>query len=113
MTTVTLNSSDSRHAKAILLVADSGQWLRPKTSVDGHRVFGIPSQRVRGLYHWADLDGRTCTCQDWVRRALDCKHITAARLYVVAHPEQSAWDTVDGLRKMLAARYDAIYESED
>src|SRR2546430_538335 len=65
MTTVTLTSRDSRHSRAILLAADSGQWLRPDRLIAGRRAVGIPSQRVRGLYHWTD--GQTCSCADFAR----------------------------------------------
>jgi hypothetical protein len=50
MTTVTLTRSDSRHQRAILLAADSGQWLRPDRLIAGRRAVGIPSQTKRGLY---------------------------------------------------------------
>ena len=35
MTTVTLTSSEQRHTKAILIAADSGQWLRPDRLILG------------------------------------------------------------------------------
>ena len=106
MTTVTLTSSELRHSKAILIAADSGQWLRPDRLIDGHRAVGIPSQTKRGLYHWTD--GVTCSCYDFRRRQQACKHVTAFRLDAIARASepqpQPASDTVDGLRQMLDER---------
>jgi hypothetical protein len=112
MTTVTLTSTDPRHQKAVLLVADSGQWLRPERLIAGHRAVGIPSQRVRGLYHWTD--GTSCSCQDFQRRQLPCKHVYAHRLDSIARRQQPqpASDVVDGLTEMVrqhAADYDRIF----
>jgi hypothetical protein len=112
MTTVTLTSRDSRHSKAILLAADPGQWLRPERLIAGRRAVGIPSQRVRGLYHWTD--GQTCSCADFRRRQLACKHVLAFRLDAIARPApQPASVVVDGLAAMLAERarqYDDIFK---
>jgi hypothetical protein len=103
MTTVTLTSSEQRHAKAILIAADSGQWLRPDRLIDGRRAVGIPSQTKRGLYHWTD--GVTCSCYDFRRRQLACKHVIAYRLDAIACPQpQPASDTIDGLARMLEQR---------
>lgn len=116
MTTVTLTSTEARHAKAVLLVADSGQWLRPAQLVDGHRAVGIPSQTKRGLYHWTD--GHTCSCYDFRRRQLACKHVMAHRIDAIARgarPEpQHEHTTVEGLAHMLeqrlSKRYSEIFE---
>jgi hypothetical protein len=104
MTTVTLTSSELRHSKAILLAADVGQWLRPDRLIDGRRAVGIPSQTKRGLFHWTD--GVTCSCYDFRRRQLACKHVIAYRLDAIARPRQPqpASDTVDGLEHMLDER---------
>jgi hypothetical protein len=105
MTTVTLTSSEQRHSKAILIAADSGQWLRPDRLIDGHRAVGIPSQTKRGLYHWTD--GVTCSCYDFRRRQQACKHVIAYKLDRLARPQsepQPASDTVDGLAQMLEQR---------
>lgn len=106
MTTVTLTSSELRHSKAILIAADSGQWLRPDRLIDGRRAVGIPSQTKRGLYHWTD--GVTCSCYDFRRRQQACKHVTAYRLDAIARASKPqpkpASDTVDGLRQMLDER---------
>jgi hypothetical protein len=114
MTTVTLTSSDSRHQRAILLAADSGQWLRPDRLIAGRRAVGIPSQTKRGLYHWTD--GVTCSCYDFRRRQVACKHVIAKRLDAIAPRAESqpASDVVDGLRAMVEAnsrRYDDILHS--
>jgi hypothetical protein len=104
MTTVTLTNADSRHSKAILLAADSDQWLRPERLIAGHRAVGIPSQTKRGLYHWTD--GVTCSCYDFRRRHLACKHVIAYRLDSIVRPQpQPASDAVDGLAHMLERRF--------
>ncbi len=103
MTTMTLTSTDPRHQRAILLAADSGQWLRPDRLIDGRRAVGIPSQRIRGLYHWTD--GHTCSCADYRRRQAPCKHVLAFRLDAIARPApRPASDVVDGLQAMVAER---------
>ena len=111
MTTLTLTSTDPRHSKAVLLVADAGQWLRPERLVAGRRAVGIPSQRARGLYHWTD--GHTCSCYDFRRRQQACKHVLAHRLDAIARKaQQPASDVVDGLAQMVhdrARAYDDIF----
>jgi hypothetical protein len=105
MTTVTLTSSEQRHTKAILIAADSGQWLRPDRLIDGRRTVGIPSQTKRGLYHWTD--GVTCSCYDFRRRQLACKHVIAYRLDTIARPQpqqQPADDVGLGLAQMATDR---------
>jgi len=102
MTTVTLTSTETRHSKALALLADSGQWLRDRQLSNGRQATGIPSQRVRGLYHWTD--GQTCSCYDFRRRQLACKHVLACRLDAIARPVQPASDVVDGLSQMVADR---------
>lgn len=104
MTILSLTSSNPRHQRAILLAADSGQWLRPSHLVAGHRAVGIPSQRVHGLYHWTD--GHTCSCADYQRHQLPCKHVLAFRIDAIARPvqPQPASDTIDGLRHLLEQR---------
>ncbi len=113
MTTLVIRSTDSRHAKAILLAADAGQWLRPDRPIAGRRAVGIPSQRTRGLYHWTD--GETCSCYDFRRRQLPCKHVIAHKLDAIARrtQPQPASVVVEGLEQMardrqLAADYDRI-----
>jgi SWIM zinc finger len=115
MTTVTLTSSELRHSKAILLAADAGQWLRPGRLIEGRRAVGIPSQTKRGLYHWTD--GHTCSCYDFRRRELACKHVIAHRLDAIARQQpQPASDTTDGLRQVLeqrlSERYAQIYRED-
>jgi transposase len=44
-------------------------------------VWNVPSQSGQGIYKVAlGTDGASCTCEDWVLRREDCKHIIAARL---------------------------------
>src|SRR6266487_5735708 len=76
MTTLTLTTSEPRHAKALALLADRGQWLRATELRNGRHAVGLPSQRLRGLYHWTD--GATCSCHDFRRRQLACNQSNAA-----------------------------------
>jgi transposase len=64
----------SRELKALEIAARmrltyaSGAWL-------------VPSQAGNGTYRVAiGTDGSTCTCEDWMIRQEECKHILAARL---------------------------------
>src|SRR5690242_18015330 len=113
MTTLTLTSSDPRHQRAILLAADSGQWLRPDRLIAGRRVVGIPSSRDRARYWFTD--GVTCQCPDFQRRGQACKHIIAAKLDAIARSPrqpQPASTVIDGLSAMVRAnsdRYEEIF----
>src|ERR1051326_8122912 len=115
MTTIVLSSSESRHAKAIAILANRGQWLRTMQLRDGRPVIGIPSQTQRGVVHLVAPDGSACSCQDFVRRRQACKHALAVKLYRIGRgaEQQPARVVVDGLSAMVharAQRYDDIFK---
>jgi transposase len=66
---------DTRQLKALEIAA------RCRLSFDGV-AWSVPSQTSGGSYRvvLGGPDGRTCTCEDWTLRRLDCKHILAALL---------------------------------
>jgi len=105
MTTVTLTSTESRHQKALALLAIRGQWLVVKDR-HGREFVGIPSQTKRGLVHMVASDGSSCDCYDFRNgRHGACKHALARKLDLIARgAEQPASDTVDGLRQVLEQR---------
>lgn len=109
MTTVTLTSTESRHQKALALLADRGQWLTVQAR-DGRIFIGVPSDTKRGLVHLVLADGSECDCYDFRNhgRGQACKHALAVRLYNIQRgtaPEpQPAADTLDGLNAMLEQR---------
>ena len=88
--TITISSEDPRSIKAIEIAASAGQWLKCR-SVDGQKVFGVPSQCQPGRYYLVTC--QSCDCQDFRRNGLSgarlghsgehrpCKHVLAVRLY--------------------------------
>lgn len=79
MTALTIDTNDARSLKALVIAADAGQWAKCHTR-DGRKVYAVPSQSKAGAYHFAD--SRQCTCPDFQRRGVDCKHVLAVRLHV-------------------------------
>ena len=111
MTTITLSSSESRHVRALALLAQRGQWLAGRTR-DGRDVVGIPSQTRRGLVHLVASDGSQCDCHDFRNSSRGCcKHTLARKLDLIARgaaaESMPASDTLDGLRQTLADRLES------
>ncbi|MBV9327251.1 MAG: SWIM zinc finger family protein [Chloroflexi bacterium] len=75
---VTITDREPRSIKAVEIAADAGQWLKCHLA-DERKAYGIPSQRTPGQYHVAD--SQTCSCPDFQRRGLPCKHVLAVRLH--------------------------------
>ena len=73
MTTVTLTSTESRHQKALAILAYRSQWLNVRTR-DGRTVVGVQSTK-KGLIHLVAADGSECDCFDAQRHL--CKHQVA------------------------------------
>ena len=71
-----IDLADERTRRAIVLAAESGQWVRC-TARDGRQLFGIPARKA-GLHYL--VDAHSCTCRDFVYRRGPCKHITAVRI---------------------------------
>ena len=77
---LTINSQDTRSLKAIEIAADAGQWLKVWRR-DGVKMYGIPSQSRPGLYYLTTLT--SCSCPDFAKRQLACKHTKAVKLHVL------------------------------
>lgn len=103
--TITVSTSDPRSVKALAVLATADRWHRGHTKA-GRSFYAIPSSDGRHVY-WTDT--RECTCPDFARRGVACKHVLAVRLRVAqltaAEPKPS--------RAELAARYDAIFGADD
>src|SRR5262245_3612877 len=106
MTVATLRSTESRHAKALVLFEQRGQWLTVRDR-DGHVLVGIPSQTKHGLVHLVATDGSACDCYDFRNGRSDaCKHTLAVKLGLIADGTDSkpASLVVDGLAQMASDR---------
>lgn len=75
---ITLDTSDARTVKAIEIAAEAGQWARCKTA-NGTKMFGIPSSK--NSLHLYLVTLTSCSCEDFKRRDLPCKHIMAVNLH--------------------------------
>jgi hypothetical protein len=76
---VTVSTADPRSVKALALLSGADRWQRGRTR-DGRSFYAVPSQRTAGLFHMADTRG--CSCRDFQRRNVACKHMIAVRLHV-------------------------------
>src|SRR5882672_6134322 len=87
---ITISADDPRTIRAIEIAAEADQWLMYR-NVDGHQVYGVPSQSEPRRYYVVTLS--SCDCADFERNALAvmpsaegselraCKHILAVRLH--------------------------------
>jgi hypothetical protein len=76
---VEITAENRRSIRAIEIAAGASDWLKCRTR-DGRKLYGVPSQRVAGLYHLADT--QNCDCQDAQRHpGQACKHQLAVRLH--------------------------------
>lgn len=86
MTTTTATTA-TREQRAEKLVAQGYQVQRLRA--DRHRVFNPATHGSQGGYI-VDATAQTCSCPDYMRRALPCKHMIALpeliRLAVVTKP---------------------------
>ena len=75
---IDLSTTDPRVQKGCVLASQSAQWIRGHTCA-GTPVWGIPSQRLAGVYH---LTSRTrCSCRDFLYRDPEpCKHVIAVHV---------------------------------
>jgi hypothetical protein len=78
----TIDVSDMRTAKALEVLAGSGQWAKIIRH-DGVKFYGVPSQRDPSRRYLVNTS--VCDCEDQRRHPeLTCKHRLACRL-LVAH----------------------------
>lgn len=74
---ITLDTRDARTAKAILIAADAGQWLKCR-GTNGEKAYGIRSSRDPNHIYF--VTASSCSCYD--ARDHVCKHQTAVRIFV-------------------------------
>jgi predicted nucleic acid-binding Zn finger protein len=74
---VLITDTDPRGPKAVALATDAGQWLKCRAR-DGRKAYGVPSSEP-GRYYLTTR--QHCTCPDFSKRALPCKHILAVQLH--------------------------------
>jgi SWIM zinc finger len=79
-----VRADDPRGPKAVALATDAGQWLKCRAP-SGQKYYGIPSSTADRYYLTTQ---QTCTCPDFERRGLPCKHILAVRLHCELIGEQ-------------------------
>lgn len=112
---ITLDTSDSRTCKAIEIAAEAGQWARCKTA-NGQKLYGIPS--AKNSLHLYLVTAATCTCEDFKRRQLPCKHVMAVRLHCALAkasatpkltPTREDADVVSWDRAARVRAYDRIF----
>jgi len=77
--TITVSTTDPRSLKALAVLETADRWHKGHTK-SGRSFYAVPASTDPNGFHMVDC--RECTCQDFIRRGLDCKHILAVRLYV-------------------------------
>ena len=77
--TITVSTTDPRSIKALAVLETADRWHRGHTKA-GRSFYAVPSSTDPNGFHMVDC--RECTCQDFIRRGLDCKHILAVRLHL-------------------------------
>ena len=89
--TITVSTAEPRSLKALAVLETADRWQKGHTK-SGRSFYAVPSSTDPNGFHMTDC--RECTCQDFIRRGLDCKHILAVRLYVaklqVVQPKRRA-----------------------
>src|SRR5260221_8718014 len=100
MTMLTIDTEDTRTAKALQLAASAGQWVKVRGKDGRPLAFGVPSQRTQGVYYLVTT--QRCQCVDFKRRGQPCKHIAAVALHVALVKAEKLTAT--------AARYDDIFK---
>ncbi len=93
---MTIDTADTRTAKALVALKNAGQWLKVRGADGQALAYGIESASRPGLYHFANSS--QCTCEDaqhghlcWHSRAVAmhvavvrCQQLTRRRLRVVS-----------------------------
>jgi predicted nucleic acid-binding Zn finger protein len=81
--TITVSTEDRRPVKALVILADVGQWLKLR-STDGRTYSGVRSQANPETIYFVDCAG--CSCPDFLRRLergtpSPCTHMLAVVLH--------------------------------
>jgi hypothetical protein len=112
MTMLTIDTQDSRTAKALEIAVNAGQWIKVRGKDGQPFAFGVPSQTEPGRYYLVNT--RQCECNDFRRRGQPCKHITAVVLHVAIKRAEKARPArrTRGTAACVAAtaRYDDIFK---
>jgi hypothetical protein len=117
---VLITENDPRGPKAVALASDAGQWLKCRAA-DGRKAYGVPSAEA-GRYYLVTRGH--CTCPDFSKRALPCKHMLAVQLYcelveaerhpvldMVRHPDgEISWEPHRHQVEANARGYDDIFK---
>jgi hypothetical protein len=75
---VTVSTVDPRSCKALTLLEGAEQWLKIRRKSDGVKFYVIPGSA--GHVYWTNC--AECSCPHFQHRGLECKHVTAVKLYV-------------------------------
>ena len=75
---VTVSTDDPRSCKALGLLEGADKWLKIRRKGDGVKFYVIPGSA--GHVYWTNCG--ECSCPDAQHRGVECKHITAVKLYV-------------------------------
>lgn len=74
------NPDQARQDRARFIAQGGATWLHGYLRSTGRKVYGIPSQSDPSVRYWTNLS--FCTCPDFQRRGVECKHVYAVRSYV-------------------------------
>lgn len=106
-----IDTSDNRFPKAVALADLAGQWLKCRTTSDGRKAYGVPSQCTPGRYYLTTQS--TCTCEDAARHPSQiCKHRLAVQIHcarLTGKPIPEA-DVVGGLAQMVTDRQGPVLD---
>jgi hypothetical protein len=74
----TVSPADPRSCEALALLEGADQWLKIRRKSDGVKFYVIPGSQ--GHVYWTNCG--ECSCPDFQHRGVECKHISAVKLYV-------------------------------
>jgi hypothetical protein len=76
---VIVSTADPRSCKALALLEGADAWLKIRRKSDGAKFYVLPGSQ--GHVYWTNCG--ECSCPDFQHRGIECKHITAVKLYCV------------------------------
>ena len=84
--TITVSTENPRSCKALALLEGADTWLKIRRKSDGAKFYVIPGSA--GHVYWTNCG--ECSCPDNQHRGVECKHITAVKLYCREGPGGAA-----------------------
>jgi hypothetical protein len=75
--TITVSTADPRSCKALTQLEGAEQWLKIRRKSDNVKFYVIPGSA--GHVYWTNCG--ECSCPDFQHRGVECKHISAVKLY--------------------------------